>query len=109
MPDLRRIPGKIIVEDHRGERWIPGSDEGVRDQDRLVVLGELTKAAPLDPQEVHEPLERLLDLSINQVGRQQIELLRLYRQAATDGERRGYLVPLLLSINCIASGFGATG
>ncbi len=47
--------------------------------------------------------------AINQVGRQQIELLRLYRQAATDGERRGYLVPLLLSINCIASGFGATG
>jgi phosphoenolpyruvate carboxylase len=47
--------------------------------------------------------------AINQVGRQQIELLRLYRQASSDVERRGYLVPLLLSINCIASGFGATG
>ncbi|MEX3966860.1 phosphoenolpyruvate carboxylase [Paraburkholderia sp. EG286B] len=47
--------------------------------------------------------------AINQVSRQQIELLRLYRAASTDQERRGYLVPLLLSINCIASGFGATG
>ena len=47
--------------------------------------------------------------AINQVGRQQLELLRLYREAVTDQERRGYLMPLLLSINCIASGFGATG
>jgi phosphoenolpyruvate carboxylase len=47
--------------------------------------------------------------AINQVSRQQIELLRLYRAASADQERRGYLVPLLLSINCIASGFGATG
>jgi phosphoenolpyruvate carboxylase len=47
--------------------------------------------------------------AINQVGRQQLELLRLYREAGTDQERRGYLMPLLLSINCIASGFGATG
>ncbi len=47
--------------------------------------------------------------AINQVGRQQIELLRLYRQAVNDQERRSYLMPLLLSINCIASGFGATG
>jgi phosphoenolpyruvate carboxylase len=47
--------------------------------------------------------------AINQVSRQQIELLRLYRTASADQERRGYLVPLLLSINCIASGFGATG
>lgn len=47
--------------------------------------------------------------AINQVGRQQIELLRLYRQALNDQERRSYLMPLLLSINCIASGFGATG
>lgn len=47
--------------------------------------------------------------AINLVSRQQIELLRLYRSASADQERRGYLVPLLLSINCIASGFGATG
>jgi phosphoenolpyruvate carboxylase len=66
--------------------------------------GEIAERFP----QFRERLARRLP-AINQVGRQQIELLRLYRQAATDGERRGYLVPLLLSINCIASGFGATG
>jgi phosphoenolpyruvate carboxylase len=47
--------------------------------------------------------------SINQVGRQQIELLRQYRQAGSEQARRDCQVPLLLSINCIAAGFGATG
>ena len=36
-------------------------------QDTLVVLGHLTEAAPLDSQEVDEPLECVLDLSIDQV------------------------------------------
>ncbi|MGF6962358.1 phosphoenolpyruvate carboxylase [Paraburkholderia youngii] len=47
--------------------------------------------------------------AIDLISRQQIELLRLYRTAATERQRRAYQVPLLLSINCIASGFGATG
>jgi phosphoenolpyruvate carboxylase len=47
--------------------------------------------------------------AIDLVSRQQIELLRLYRSAPTERQRRAYQVPLLLSINCIASGFGATG
>ncbi len=66
--DSRRIPGKIILEDQRRERWIPGNDEGVRGQDSLVVLGDLTEAAPLDSEEVDELLQSLLDLSIDQVG-----------------------------------------
>jgi phosphoenolpyruvate carboxylase len=47
--------------------------------------------------------------SINQVGRQQIALLRQYRQADSEAARQACQVPLLLSINCIAAGFGATG
>jgi phosphoenolpyruvate carboxylase len=47
--------------------------------------------------------------TINQVTRQQIELLRLYRGADDEKTKLAYQVPLLLSINCIASGFGATG
>ena len=68
-PDLFGIPREVVVDVDRGERRIPGSDERVSDQDRLVVLGNLTEAAPLDPQEVHEPLQSLLDLGINQVCR----------------------------------------
>jgi phosphoenolpyruvate carboxylase len=42
------------------------------------------------------------------VNRQQIELLRRYRVA--EPERAGeHLAALLLSINCIAAGFGTTG
>jgi phosphoenolpyruvate carboxylase len=66
--------------------------------------GEIAERFP----QFRERLARRLP-AINQVSRQQIELLRLYRTASADQERRGYLVPLLLSINCIASGFGATG
>ncbi|MFC7052180.1 phosphoenolpyruvate carboxylase [Hansschlegelia quercus] len=47
---------------------------------------------------------------INQVSREQVELLRRFR-AETDEARREDDIkpPLLLSINCIANGFGATG
>jgi phosphoenolpyruvate carboxylase len=38
-----------------------------------------------------------------------VALLRRFRASATDQERQQYLAALLLSINCISSGFGATG
>lgn len=47
--------------------------------------------------------------SIAQINRQQVELLRRYRSAAGDQEREALKAPLLLSINCIAAGFGSTG
>ena len=46
--------------------------------------------------------------TLNQVNRQQIELLRQYR-SATPATRDEHLGALLLSINCIAAGFGTTG
>jgi phosphoenolpyruvate carboxylase len=46
--------------------------------------------------------------TINQVSRQQVDLLRRYRAAAAE-EKPQYLSALLLSINGITSGFGATG
>ena len=46
--------------------------------------------------------------TLAQVNRQQIDLLRRYR--ATSGrEQEEQLAPLLLSINCVAAGFGTTG
>ena len=47
--------------------------------------------------------------SIAYVNRQQVELLRRYRSAQDENTREPYRAPLLLSINCIAGGFGTTG
>ncbi|MGH8582580.1 MAG: phosphoenolpyruvate carboxylase [Gammaproteobacteria bacterium] len=47
---------------------------------------------------------------LRQVGCEQVRLLREFRSAAADPRaRREGLVALLLSINCVASGFGWTG
>jgi phosphoenolpyruvate carboxylase len=47
--------------------------------------------------------------TINQVSRQQIELLRRFRESGSDRSQEEQLSALLLSINTIAAGFGATG
>ena len=47
--------------------------------------------------------------TLNQVNRQQIELLRRHRATAADKPLEDELAALLLSINCIAAGFGTTG
>ena len=47
--------------------------------------------------------------TINQISRQQIELLRRFRDSGGDKSQEELLSALLLSINCIATGFGATG
>ncbi len=47
--------------------------------------------------------------TINEVNREQVELLRRFRSAQDETAREAIKVPLLLSISCIASGMGATG
>ena len=47
--------------------------------------------------------------TINQVNRDQVELLRRFRACETAAEMEAYKANLLLSINCISSGLGATG
>ena len=47
--------------------------------------------------------------TMNQISRQQIELLRRFRKSGGDRTQEEQLSALLLSINCIAAGFGATG
>jgi phosphoenolpyruvate carboxylase len=47
--------------------------------------------------------------TIDRANRQQITLLRSYRQARSPSDQEAYKAPLLLSINCIAAGFGSTG
>jgi phosphoenolpyruvate carboxylase len=47
--------------------------------------------------------------TINQVGREQVELLARYRAETDEDRREAVKSALLLSINCIAVGFGSTG
>ena len=47
--------------------------------------------------------------TIARANRQQVRMLRAYRDAADAVARETVKVPLLLSINCIATAFGATG
>ena len=47
--------------------------------------------------------------TLNQISRQQIELLRRFRETGSDKSQEELLSALLLSINCISAGFGATG
>jgi phosphoenolpyruvate carboxylase len=47
--------------------------------------------------------------TLNQVSRQQVQLLRRVREAGPGNVEEEQLSALLLSINCIAAGFGATG
>lgn len=52
---------------------------------------------------------RRLD-SLNQVGIKQVELVKNFRNEELKGnEKQDILIPLLLSINCVAAGIGSTG
>jgi phosphoenolpyruvate carboxylase len=46
--------------------------------------------------------------TVNEVNREQVELLRRFR-GADDRERDAYKSAVLLSINTVAAGLGATG
>jgi phosphoenolpyruvate carboxylase len=47
--------------------------------------------------------------SIAHANRQQVELRGRARGARLEAEKESYKAPLLLSVNCIAAGFGSTG
>jgi phosphoenolpyruvate carboxylase len=71
---------------------------------RLTGCTELAERFPQFRQRLASRLPTL-----NQVNRQQIELLRRYRATTAEKPPEDQLAALLLSINCIAAGFGTTG
>ena len=71
---------------------------------RLTGCSELAERFPQFRQRLASRLPTL-----NQVNRQQIDLLRRYRATGTGKPPEDQLAALLLSINCIAAGFGTTG
>jgi phosphoenolpyruvate carboxylase len=47
--------------------------------------------------------------TVNEVNREQVELLRRFRTTEDEAAKEAVKIPLLLSISCIAAGLGATG
>ena len=101
--DIAREYAALVADDWgRAEIFSLVADEYHRTSDvirGLVGSGDLAGRFP----QFRRRLESRLPL-LNQVSRQQVELLRCYRAGQEDARPA-----LLLSINCIAAGFGTTG
>ena len=99
-----------LVEDTAARDEILGMIEAEygRSLDRVLALTGESVPGERFPQ-LRARLERRLP-AMKRVGLQQVELLRRFRTARAEGRAaQEDLVPLLLSINCIASGLGWTG
>ncbi|WP_342149084.1 phosphoenolpyruvate carboxylase [Methylorubrum sp. SB2] len=98
-----------LVEDEGVRERIFGMIEREYALTREMVLrvsggSELAERFPQFRERLHGRLP-----TINQVSREQVELLRRFRSETDEDKREAVKSALLLSINCIAVGFGATG
>jgi len=101
--DIAREYAGLVADDWvRAEIFTLVADEYHRTVDAVRRVAGCTELAERFPQFRRRLASRLPML--NQVNRQQAELLRRYRAGQDDA-----LAALLLSINCIAAGFGTTG
>jgi phosphoenolpyruvate carboxylase len=101
--DLARAYAELVADPWlRQEIFSLVTDEYHRTVGVVRRLTGCTELAERFPQFRQRLASRLPTL--NQVNRQQIELLRRYRTG-----QEGVSDALLLSINCIAAGFGTTG
>jgi len=106
--DLARAYAELVADPWlRQEIFSLVTDEYHRTVAVVRRLTDCTELAERFPQFRQRLASRLPTL--NQVNRQQIELLRRYRATATEQPSEDELAALLLSINCIAAGFGTTG
>ena len=107
----KRYAGLVGDEAARGEIFAMVEAEYQRScRAVLKVTGEDELAGRFEP--FYARVSRRQPI-LSQVGRQQVELIRRFRASKGDGrgnggERRDDLVPLLVSINCIAAGLGWT-
>ncbi len=106
--DIARMYADLVPEETtRREIFALMEEEFVRTRTMVLRVTGGTQPAERFPRFLRR-LQRRLP-TINQVSRQQVELLRRFRAAGNEEEKQQYLSALLLSINCISSGFGATG
>jgi phosphoenolpyruvate carboxylase len=94
-PDVRNTVFPMVVEEF--ERTV----------EAVLRVSEGSRLAARFPRFLRKLGRRMP--TINQAGRFQIRLLRRYRASTSEEEQADTLQALLLSINCAAAGFGATG
>jgi phosphoenolpyruvate carboxylase len=94
-PAVRDGVFRLMEEEHRlTERMLLEVSSGREIGERFVGMrGRLARRLP----------------SISHANRHQVQLLRRYRSSRSAEDRESCKAALLLSINCIASGFGSTG
>jgi phosphoenolpyruvate carboxylase len=106
--DIAREYASLVADDWgRAEIFTLVADEYRRTVDAVRSLVGGSVLAGRFPQFRQRLASRLPIL--NQVSRQQVALLRAYRARAGGTVPDDLLAALLLSINCIAAGFGTTG
>jgi phosphoenolpyruvate carboxylase len=103
----REYAGLVGDDWVRAEIFTLVTDEYHRTVDAVRRLSGGAEPAARFPQ-FRQRLARRLPI-LDQVHRQQVALLREYRAHPSDGRAEDRLAALLLSINCIAAGFGTTG
>jgi phosphoenolpyruvate carboxylase len=98
-----------LVPDERVRETILGMIEKELALTAQMVLKVSGSAFPAErfPQFRASLAERLP--TVNEVNREQVELLRRFRASENDQEREAFKSALLLSINTVAAGLGATG
>ena len=109
---LHEAVGRVLPQVCRYMRWPLGHvyfydpDRGDLRPSRVFYLAdeEIAERFP----EYRRALAARLP-AVNEVSRIQIELLRRFRGAESEAEREAYKSALLLSINTVAAGLGATG
>jgi phosphoenolpyruvate carboxylase len=83
------------------------AEEHARTEREVLLLSGASRLAERFPA-FRRRLGRVLPM-VGEVNLQQVKLLRQFRSGQSDAKRRPVLVPLLLSMTCIASGLGWTG
>ena len=106
--DMVREYAELVPEERVRESVLPMiEEEYARTVEAVLRISGGRELAERFPR-FRRKLARRLPI-LNQISRQQIELLRRFRETGGDKSQEELLSALLLSINCIATGFGATG
>jgi phosphoenolpyruvate carboxylase len=106
--DVARDYAALVSDKTARERiFAMVENEFVLTSDMILTVGRNSKIGTRFPVYYSRLADRLK--TINQINREQVKLLLEFRASKTKDDTDIYKSNLLLSINCIAAGFGTTG